>query len=111
MKEEILFKWIVNLLSSHLVKGVIIKRPGCKKDFERIAGASENSNLFSEWFYDCVKDGSIEYYGEQKINKSKTVKSYLINRKKMDRKLCELQIYEPLMSYLQAHKYVLRTEK
>ena len=95
MKEEIEFKWIINLMASKHVKGFFTVYPICKKDFERVAGAGENNKAFSKWFYFMVNTGSIEYYDNEK-SRGFITDRYLVNKKIIYKRLQKLNIYKPL---------------
>ena len=100
MKEEIEWKWLVNLLTegtAHM-NGFLRKvKPACVKDFERLAGASENNKYFKEWFNTMAKKGVFEFYELR----NKYVKTYIINVKLMNKELTEYDIYKKIRRIFQ----------
>ena len=87
MKEEQEFLWLVNLLKSDFSK-----LGGCKKDFEKCAGASENSKLFKELFEELKNDESI-FFVENKSTTGKSVDIYMLDKKKLVKKLKQCPLY------------------
>jgi len=79
MKKEVEWKWIVNLLSSDYVKSSFgNNKSGCKRDFEKIAGASENNKEFHFWLEFLIENGYLQEAGM--IN---THKTYVIIKKRL----------------------------
>ena len=110
MKEEVEFKWIVNLLNSPFVKGVFNNNGGCKKDFERYAGASENNSKFSTWFNQMNDCNAIQYSGFKKSSHGRNIESYVIIFKELNEILIGNSLYRPLMKIMDK-KYLLRVAK
>lgn len=103
MKSEIEFKWLVNLLTSPYVKKIIKCQGGCKKDFERVSGSSENNKEFHKWFEYLISIGAIEFYQDIKT-RSKTVPTYVVNYKKLSKILFMNKMY-PLVEKIAYKKY------
>lgn len=90
MKDEKECEWLVNLLNSEL-----FKHSGCKSDFERVAGASENNKDFRRWIdllierecvvFSCVKNG---------------VDTYVVDRKKLMDFLRKNRFYENMKRFI-----------
>lgn len=68
MKPEKDVKWCGKLYKSphcrHALKFKFSCIPGCKKDFERIVGAGENSKEFNEWFNELKDEGVFVFVGK-----------------------------------------------
>ena len=97
MKSETEYKWIVNLLNSPYIKGLWGNKGGCKKDFERISGSSENNKEFKKWFDYLLEDGAIEMFGNINTNiYGKSVSVYIIIYKKLIRILRKNDFYQPV---------------
>lgn len=97
MKPETEFKWLVNLLNSSYIKGYFKTNSGCKKDFERASGSSENNNEFKKWFDFLLEHGAIESYGNVSTNiYGKSVPTYVIVYKKLIKILRKNKFYQPI---------------
>jgi len=113
VKEEIEFKWIVSLMNSPYLKGGILRKQigGCKKDFERIACVAENHKIFRQWLDGLIKEGILEFF-EYKDEKTRPVKTYVINGGLLEKKLSKNKLYEPVMKYMHTRKFIgIRTDR
>lgn len=98
MKQEIEYKWIVNLLNSDYLKGGFFKPSlgGCKKDFEKVAQAPENSKEFLKFFKELIEIGTIESCGKKSVGRSSNfVDHYLIIYVKLEKRLRSNVLYFP----------------
>lgn len=90
MKNEKEFEWIVKLLNSRFIKCGIFKRQmgGCKKDFEREVGASENCKALSDWLDELIINQTLEFFEKQD-----RIDYYVINKKRLLKRLEENSLY------------------
>lgn len=98
MKREREYSWIVILLNSEYVHRGIFSNPkgACKKDFERLVNAPENSSVFHEWFNELIEDGAIIPHGDiyKGENNNFKVHAYVVNFKVLYARLKLNKVYK-----------------
>lgn len=102
MRSEIEFKWIVNLLNSQFLKGGVFgeRIGGCLKDFEIVAGASQNAINFNKWAKELIGNGTFEFVREIKNPRGgKSKITYAIIFPKLESKLFKNPLHNPSKGY------------
>lgn len=81
MKPEKEFKFIIRMLNSNYIKDGLFSKPkgGCKKDYEKLVGASESDKEFYEWINELINFGVLESCGIDESSKGKEIEHYIIN--------------------------------
>lgn len=96
MKPEKEFEWIVKLFNSKFKRGAIRSIGGCKADFEREVGTSENNKEFRVWLDGLIKQGVLEFLKKNKRgNFGKEVNTYVVNFNKLESLLEKNPLYNP----------------
>jgi len=98
MKPEKEFEWIVKLLNSRYLKGGILKfnGGGCKSDFEREVGASENNKEFRKWLEMLIEKGILEFFEKREVGSfGKAVDTYVVVYPKLEELLIANRLYTP----------------
>lgn len=96
MKKEVELKWIINILNSLYLKGGLFKKKigGCKKDFEKCAGASESDKAFRIWLDSLIEEGYFEEFEERIIGRGSPVKTYLVIPERFEELLRDNELYQ-----------------
>lgn len=88
MKPAKEFEWLLKLRNCKFVRRGLFRKTGlggCKNEFEKCLGISENNKTFRKWFNCLVLYGAIEVFEKKNIGGIKEVDTYVINIKKIDK--------------------------
>ena len=107
MKPETEFKWIINLLNGKFYKNLFSSNPGFKRQFEKQAGSYKNNTDFSKWFYKLVDKKIIVFHSLKYTTMSKPVKTYVINKRLLDKLLTHNILYKPSSRYILNNKILI----
>jgi hypothetical protein len=87
MKPEKELIWGKILMQSEYAGGILKKKLGCKKDYERLLEANENDKSFMEWFNELLNDGIIYPAGEIEVGMGKKVQGYRVDYELFEKRL------------------------
>lgn len=101
MKPEKEFVWMVNLFNSPYLKKSIFKKQkvALKRDFEKIANASENSKDFRNWINELIDIKIIENIGSKKVY-SREWSVYVINGKLLEKKIIKSPLFNDIQNVI-----------
>ena len=85
MKPAKEFEWLLKLRDCKFKRGLIKTIGGCKSEFERCLGISENDKEFRKWFDILVSLGVIEVFERKNMGGIKEVDSFVFNQKEVDK--------------------------
>lgn len=111
MKDEQDLKWIILLYNSPYTRNLLnfkLGRVGCKKDFERAVGASENNKLFQFWFKRLLAFGVLEKRGIiRKGNRNNVVvNGYVINTSQLVKYAKSNSFYSPAYKFFNMDRVI-----
>lgn len=104
MKPEKEVFWIVNLLKSKFVRKLLGEFiVGCRYEFERVAGASENNKSFKEWMDILIEEGCFEPFGKRKFVGG-TIDTYVIDKNKLIKRLRKIEFYKDIRNLIRTEE-------
>ena len=108
VKEEKEVLWIAKILRSKFCDNRTKLFGGCKTDFEKAVGASENSKDFRSWFDSQVQDGSIVFFEKRTIgNFGNFVDTYIARHDSFIKMWQEREIYKLFLRILEDEHIVI----
>lgn len=108
MRSERELFWMVKLLSGPYVRGRISlgrQKSGCKRDFEQIAGATENDKTFRRFLDVLMEEGCLEFH-DRRVERG-AVDCFVVNKQKLKERLKANPVYRELKPIIIAEETAL----